>query len=398
MAIVPAERMAHIGQETAFEVLVRARALEAQGRSVVHLEIGEPDFDTPGHIIAAAQRALEEGLTHYGPGAGMPELRAAVSTYLRDWRGIDVTPSRVVITPGGKPIMFFAILALINPGDEVIYPNPGFPIYESMIRFVGGRAVAMPLREERRFRFDPDEFRGLVTDRTRLIVINSPHNPTGGVLTLSDLEVIADVARERNITVLSDEIYARLLYAGQHHSIATFEGMLDRTIVLDGWSKTWAMTGWRLGFGVFPSELVPHIERLISNSVSCTASFAQQAAISALEGPQDAVDAMLSEFTARRAVIVAGLNAIPGVRCLEPEGAFYAFPNISATGFTSRELADRLLEDAGVACLSGTAFGDHGEGFLRFSYANSLPNIELALSRVRDLIERSAPRPVVSGL
>ena len=398
MVIVPAERMAHIGQETAFEVLVRARALEAQGRSVVHLEIGEPDFDTPGHIIAAAQSALEEGLTQYGPGAGLPELRVAVSTYLQTWRGIDVTPARIVITPGGKPIMFFAILALVNPGDEVIYPNPGFPIYESMIRFVGGRAVPMPLREERRFRFDPDEFRSLVTDRTRLIIINSPHNPTGGVLTLSDLEVIADVARERDITVLSDEIYARLLYAGEHHSIATFDGMLDRTIILDGWSKTWAMTGWRLGFGVFPSELVPHIERLISNSVSCTASFAQAAAIAALEGPQDAVDAMLSEFTARRAVIVAGLNAIPGVRCLEPEGAFYAFPNITGTGFDSRTLADRLLQDAGVACLAGTAFGEYGEGFLRFSYANSLPNIELALSRVRDLLERTARQPVVTGL
>jgi aspartate/methionine/tyrosine aminotransferase len=265
MTIRPAERMSHIGQETAFEVLVRARALEARGRSVVHLEIGEPDFDTPSHIIAAAQQALEEGFTHYGPGAGLPELRQAVSDYLRRWRGLDIDPGRVIVTPGGKPVMFFAILALINPGDEVIYPDPGFPIYESMVRFVGGRAVAMPLREERRFRFDPDEFKNLVTDKTRLIIINSPHNPTGSVLTRADLQVIADVARERNIVVLSDEIYSRILYTGDHESIATFDDMLDRTIILDGWSKTWAMTGWRLGFGVFPAELVPHVERLISN-------------------------------------------------------------------------------------------------------------------------------------
>jgi aspartate aminotransferase len=386
MAIRTAERMNHIGQETAFEVLVRARALEAQGRSVIHLEIGEPDFDTPGHIVAAAQQALEEGMTHYGPGAGLPELRQAVAVYLRQWRGLDIDPQRIVITPGGKPIMFFAILALVNPGDEVIYPDPGFPIYESMARFVGGTPVAMPLREERHFRFDPDEFKRLVTDRTRLIIINSPHNPTGGVLTHADLEVIADVARERDIVVLTDEIYSRLLYSGKHESVATFDGMLDRTIILDGWSKTWAMTGWRLGFGVFPPELVPHVERLISNSVSCTASFAQEAARAALEGPQDAVDRMLEEFTARRTAIVSGLNKLPGVRCLEPEGAFYAFPNVTGTGINSRELADRLLQEAGVACLSGTAFGNYGEGFIRFSYANSLPNIEDALERMRRLL------------
>ena len=390
MAIKTAERMNHIGQETAFEVLVRARALEAQGRSVIHLEIGEPDFDTPGHIVAAAQQALEEGMTHYGPGAGLPELRTAVAGYLKRWRGLDIDPQRVVITPGGKPIMFFAILALVNPGDEVMYPDPGFPIYESMARFVGGTPVAMPLREEHRFRFDPEEFRSRVTNRTRLIIINSPHNPTGSVLTHADLQVIADVARERDIVVLSDEIYSRLLYSGSHESIATFDGMLDRTIILDGWSKTWAMTGWRLGFGVFPPELVPHVERLISNSVSCTASFAQEAAIAALDGPQDAVDRMLDEFTARRAAIVSGLNQLPGVRCLEPDGAFYAFPNITSTGIPSRELADRLLQEAGVACLSGTAFGNYGEGFIRFSYANSLPNIEDAVERMRKLLASSA--------
>ncbi|MBV9599995.1 MAG: pyridoxal phosphate-dependent aminotransferase [Chloroflexi bacterium] len=390
MAIKTAERMNHIGQETAFEVLVRARALEATGRSVIHLEIGEPDFDTPGHIVAAAQQALEEGMTHYGPGAGLPEVRHAVAAYLQQWRGLDVDPQRVVITPGGKPIMFFAILALINPGDEVMYPDPGFPIYESMARFVGGTPVPMPLREERRFRFDPDEFQHLVSDRTRLIIINSPHNPTGSVLTRADLQVIADVARERDVVVLSDEIYSRLLYTGAHESIANFPGMLDRTIILDGWSKTWAMTGWRLGFGVFPPELVPHVERLISNSVSCTASFAQEAAKAAMEGPQDAVDRMLQEFTARRSAIVGGLNQLPGVRCLEPDGAFYAFPNITGTGIASRALADRLLQEAGVACLSGTAFGDYGEGFIRFSYANSLPNIEDALERMRKLLTSGA--------
>lgn len=390
MAIVAADRMNHIGQETAFEVLVRARALEAQGRSVVHLEIGEPDFDTPGNIIAAAQDALEAGYTHYGPGAGLPELRQAVSRYLQRWRGLDIDPQRVIITPGGKPVMFFAILALVNPGDEVLYPNPGFPIYESMVQFVGGKAVPMPLREERRFRFDPDEFRSLVTDRTRLIIINSPHNPTGGVLTHADLEAIADVARERDIVVLSDEIYSRILYSGTHESVASFDGMLERTIILDGWSKTWAMTGWRLGFGVFPPELVPHVERLISNSVSCTASFAQQAAIAALEGDQGPVDQMVEEFTRRRAAIVSGLNTLPGVRCLEPDGAFYAFPNITGTGFSSRELADRLLQEAGVACLSGTAFGSYGEGFLRFSYANSLENIQIALERIGQLLAQAA--------
>jgi aspartate/methionine/tyrosine aminotransferase len=304
-----------------------------------------------------------------------------------------VDPARIVITPGGKPVMFFAILALINPGDEVIYPDPGFPIYESMARFVGGKAVPMPLREERNFGFDPDEFRQLITDRTRLIIINSPHNPTGSVLTRADLSVIADVARERNIVVLSDEIYSRILYSGKHESIATLDGMLDRTILLDGWSKTWAMTGWRLGFGVFPTELVPHVERLISNSVSCTSSFAQQAAIAALEGSQEPVQVMLDEFTARREVIVAGLNALPGVRCLWPDGAFYAYPNITGTGYSSRELADSLLYEAGVACLSGTAFGAQGEGFIRFSYANSLDNLHLALERIATFLGAAGASP-----
>lgn len=386
MLIEPAERMAHIGSETAFQVLVKARALEAQGRKVVHLEIGEPDFDTPGHIVQAGQQALEEGFTHYGPAVGLPELRGAVARYLAKWRGLDVAPDRVVITPGGKPVMFYAILVLINPGDEVLYPDPGFPIYESMVRFIGGKAVPMPLREEREFRFDPDEFRSLVTDRTKLIIINSPHNPTGGVLTLDDLNAIADVARERNIVVMSDEIYARIIYEGAHHSIASLPGMADRTIILDGWSKTWAMTGWRLGFGVFPSELIPHVDRLISNSVSCTASFSQKAAIAALDGPQEAVEAMVAEFRRRRDFVVKGLNALPGVGCLEPHGAFYAFPNIRGTGVGSQELADRLLNEAGVACLAGAGFGKQGEGYLRFSYANNIENIGWALDRMAEVL------------
>jgi aspartate/methionine/tyrosine aminotransferase len=390
-----AERMGHIGSETAFTVLVKARALEAQGRKVVHLEIGEPDFDTPGHIVQAGQQALEEGFTHYGPGVGLPELRQAVSRYVARWRGLDVPPERVVITPGGKPVMFYTIMALVNPGDEVMYPDPGFPIYDSMVRFVGATPVPMPLREERQFRFDPDEFRSLVSDRTRLIILNTPHNPTGSVLTLSDLEAIADVARERDIAVMSDEIYARILYSGEHRSIATLPGMLDRTILLDGWSKTWAMTGWRLGFGIFPEAMVLHVDRLISNSVSCTSTFAQRAAIAALEGPQDDVDAMVAEFRRRRALIVAGVNSLPGMHCLEPQGAFYAFPNISATGYSSQELADRLLNEAGVACLSGASFGAHGEGYVRFSYANSVENIQWALDRMAEFLTK-APASVSS--
>ncbi len=391
-----AERMGHIGQETAFEVLVRARALEAQGREVVHLEIGEPDFATPAHIVAATQQALADGHTHYGPGSGLPELRRAIAAYVSRTRGVGVPVERVIVTPGAKPIMFFTILALANPGDEVIYPNPGFPIYESMIRFVGATPVPMPLREAQAFRFDPAELRGLVTPRTRLIILNSPQNPTGGVLTLEDLQVVADVARERDIVVLADEIYSRILYDAQFHSIAALEGMLDRTILLDGWSKTWAMTGWRLGFGVFPAPLVPHVERLISNSVSCTASFSQIGAIAALEGPQDSVDAMLAEFRQRRDLVVAGLNALPGVRCTLPEGAFYAFPNITGTGFGSRELADRLLEEAGVATLSGTAFGAFGEGYLRLSYANSRENLQRALDRMRAFLVGAEPARVAA--
>jgi aspartate aminotransferase len=383
-----ASRMARIGTESAFEVLVRARALEADGRDVIHLEIGEPDFDTPRHVVQAAGDALEAGYTHYGPALGLPELRQGIARYLAESRGVEVPWERVVVTPGGKPPMFYTIMALIESGDEVIYPNPGFPIYESMISFVGGAPVPLPLREEREFRFDPDEFRSLVTDRTRLLIINSPQNPTGGVLTRPDLEAVAEVALERDLLVLSDEIYSRILYEGEHISVATLPGMLDRTILLDGFSKTWAMTGWRLGYAVYPEPLIPHIDRLIVNSVSCTASFSQRAGISALDGPQDDVTRMVEEFRRRRDAVVAGLNGISGITCLKPHGAFYVFPNIKALGKPSREIADLLLEDARVATLNGTAFGEHGEGYLRLSYANSLENLHKAVERIGEAAEK----------
>jgi aspartate/methionine/tyrosine aminotransferase len=383
-----ANRMSRIGTESAFEVGVRARTLADQGKDVIFLQIGEPDFDTPRHIREAASDALEGGATHYAPPLGIPELRQAVARYLAEWRGVEVPWQRVVVTPGGKPPMFYTMMALIEPGDEVIYPNPGFPIYESMVNFVGGQAIPLPLREEREFRFDPDEFRSLVTDRTRLIVLNSPQNPTGGVLTRSDLEAVAEVAVERDLLVLTDEIYARIIYEGEHVSLATLPGMLERTILLDGFSKTWAMTGWRLGYAVFPEAMLPHIDRLIINSVSCTATFSQRAAIAALTGPQDEVDQMLAEFRRRREAIVAGLNGIPGISCLKPHGAFYVFPNVSGLGLPSKELEARLLDEAGVATLSGTAFGQYGEGYLRLSYANSLENINRAVERIGDLARR----------
>jgi aspartate aminotransferase len=383
-----ASRMARIGTESAFEVLVRARALEADGRDVIHLEIGEPDFDTPRHVVQAAGDALEAGYTHYGPALGLPELRQEIARYLAESRGVEVPWERVVVTPGGKPPMFYTIMALIESGDEVIYPNPGFPIYESMISFVGGAPVPLPLREEREFRFDPDEFRSLVTDRTRLVILNSPQNPTGGVLTRPDLEAVAEVALERDLLVLSDEIYSRILYEGEHISVATLPGMLDRTILLDGFSKTWAMTGWRLGYAIYPEPLIPHIDRLIVNSVSCTASFSQRAGISALDGPQDDVNRMVEEFRRRRDAVVAGLNGIRGISCLKPHGAFYVFPNIKALGKPSREIADLLLEEAGVATLNGTAFGEYGEGYLRLSYANSLENLHKAVERIAEAAEK----------
>jgi len=384
-----ADRMRRLGTETAFLVLAKAKALEAQGRSIIHLEIGEPDFDTPGNIKAAATRALDEGYTHYGPAAGLPQLREAIAEETSASRGIKVDASNVVVTPGGKPVMFFALLALINDGDEVIYPNPGFPIYESVINFIGAKAMPIVLREEMGFRFDIDELKRLITPRTRMIVLNSPQNPTGGVLTDEDLREIAWLAVEHDLIVLSDEIYRRIIYDGfQHKSIASLPGMLERTIILDGYSKTFAMTGWRLGYGIMPAELAERMAQLQINSNSCTASFTQIAGIEALRGPQKDVEAMVAEFRRRREVIVDGLNNIPGFRCHRPQGAFYVFPNITGTGRSSRALEDYLLNEAGIAALSGTAFGKHGDGYLRFSYANSVPNIEEALRRIRSAVEK----------
>ncbi len=378
-----ASRMERIGTETAFEAAARARALEATGRHVIHLEMGEPDFDTPANVSQAAARALlDDSQTHYTAATGILPLREAIVADAKRWKGIDTTPDQVVVTPGAKPIMFYAMLALIDDGDEVIYPNPGFPIYESMARYVGGVAVAAPLREADDFRMDIDEVASLVTPRTRMIVTNSPHNPTGSVLTDADIARLAELAIEHDLVVLADEIYGRLQYEGTPLSIATLPGMAERTITLDGFSKTFAMTGWRLGYGIVPEWLAPSFSRLVINSVSCTNAFAQYGAIEALNGPQDAATAMRDEFIARRQLMVDGLNAIPGVTCVMPHGAFYTFPNISSFGRTSNEIADHLLYDAGVCGLSGTAFGAHGEGHLRFSYANSRENLAAALERI----------------
>ena len=382
-----AECMSRLGTESAFEVLVRARALEAVGREVVHLEIGEPDFPTAPHIVEAAAEALRNGWTHYGPSAGLPELRAAVAEDSGRRRGMTIDPSEIVITPGGKPVMFFAILALVDRDDEVIYPNPGFPIYESMINFVGGRAVPYGFREQHDFDVDVSEIIGKVTDRTRLVILNSPHNPTGGVIPRESIAELARALAARDLFVLSDEIYSRLIYEGEHASIAQLPGMKERTIILDGFSKTYAMTGWRLGYGIMRADLAQKVAQLQTNATSCTASFTQIAGVAALRGDQSSVDHMRGEFRRRRKVIVEGLNAIPGFHCREPHGAFYAFPNVTGTGLASKPLADALLSEAGVAALSGTAFGAWGEGYLRFSFANSVENIQKALSRIRGWVQ-----------
>jgi aspartate/methionine/tyrosine aminotransferase len=381
-----ADRMQSLGTETAFDVLARARALEAQGRKIVHLEIGEPDFDTPSNIVQAAVTALQQGYTHYGPAAGLPELREAIAQRMASARGVKVDPGRIVVTPGAKPIMFFTILALVNPGDEVIYPDPGFPIYESMVGFVGGVKKPIRLREEREFRMDVAELKDLITPRTRLVILNSPHNPTGSVLTRGDLEAVAEVTQKTGTLVLADEIYSDLLYDGEHVSLASLPGMLDRTIILDGFSKTYAMTGWRLGYGIFPDWLAPLIAKLQVNATSCTASFTQRAGVEALVGSQAGAETMRAEFRRRRDHIVRGLNQIPGVTCLTPRGAFYVFPNIRGTGKTSQELADLLLYEAGVATLPGTAFGSAGQGYLRLSYANSIENLTSALERMGEVL------------
>jgi aspartate/methionine/tyrosine aminotransferase len=384
-----AGRMSRLGTETAFEVLGLARALEKQGRDIVHLEIGEPDFDTPGNVIEAGVDALRHGWTHYGPAAGLPELRQTIADYVSRTRNVPVASEEVVVVPGGKPIIFFTMLALVDGGDEVIYPNPGFPIYESMVNYSGGKAIPIPLREERDFSVDVRELASLINDRTRLIILNSPHNPTGGVLTKKDVLQIAEAIGDRNIMVLSDEIYSRLQYEGEHFSIMSVPGFKERTILLDGFSKTYAMTGWRMGYGVMRPDLAVQIARLATNSTSCTASFTQMAGIEALRGDQSSVDKMNSEFERRRDVFVAGLNKIKGFSCRLPKGAFYAFPNITQTGWTSKKLADALLEQAGVACLSGTAFGEHGEGYLRFSVANSLENLNKALGRIEEWVGKN---------
>ena len=377
-----AERMSRLGTETAFEVLVRARALEAKGKDIVHLEIGEPDFDTPSNVIEAGVKALQGGYTHYGPSAGLPQLRQTIADYISKTRNVAVAPGEVVVVPGGKPVMFFVILALVEEGDEVIYPNPGFPIYESMINFVGGKAVPIQLKEEMDFRFDVAEFKKLITDRTKLVILNSPHNPTGGVLTEKDVRDIAAAIGDRDIMVLSDEIYSRLVFEGSHHSIMSLDGWKDRTILLDGFSKTYAMTGWRMGYGVMRADLATAVSRLQTNSNSCTASFTQMAGVEALTGDQSSVDKMNAEFLRRRDRMVAGLNKIKGFSCRTPHGAFYVFPNVTKTGWPSKKLADAILDEAGVACLSGTAFGKFGEGYLRLSVANSIENINKALERI----------------
>jgi aspartate aminotransferase len=384
-----AGRMSRLGTETAFEVLSRARALEKQGKEIIHLEIGEPDFDTPANVIEAGVDALHKGWTHYGPAAGLPDLRQAIADYVSRTRKVPVSSEEVVVVPGGKPIIFFMMLALIEAGDEVIYPNPGFPIYESMINYSLGKPVPVPLREERDFSVDVKELGSLINDRTKLIILNSPHNPTGGVLTRNDILAIAEAIGDRNILILSDEIYSRLIYDGDHFSIMSVPGFKERTVLLDGFSKTYAMTGWRLGYGVMRPDLAVHIARLVTNSTSCTASFAQVAGIEALRGDQSSVDKMSAEFKRRRDAFVAGLNKIKGFSCRIPKGAFYAFPNITKTGWPSKRLADALLEQAGVACLSGTAFGEYGEGFLRFSVANSLENLNKALTRIEDWVGRN---------
>jgi len=380
--LLPARRMSRLGTETAFEVLSKARALESQGRSIIHLEIGEPDFDTPPNVVEAAIDALRKGWTHYGPSAGLPELRQTIADYVSRTRGVEVSPDEVVVVPGGKPIMFFSILALIEEGDEVIYPNPGFPIYESMINYAGGKAVPIQLREECDFAMDVSEMASLITGRTKLIILNSPQNPTGGVLPRRDIEQAARAIGDRNIMVLSDEIYSRLQFEGEPFSIMSVPGMQDRTILLDGFSKTYAMTGWRIGYGVMRADLAAHITRLMTNSNSCTASFTQMAGIEALRGDQSAVGRMCAEFQRRSELFVAGLNRIKGFSCHMPKGAFYVFANITGTGWGSKPLADALLEKAGVAALSGTAFGQFGEGYVRFSVANSIEKLSQALERI----------------
>jgi aspartate/methionine/tyrosine aminotransferase len=386
-----AERMQRIEIESAFDVLVKARALEATGRSVIHLEIGEPDFPTPPHIVEAAKTALDQGWTHYGPTQGLPELRETIAAYISRTRGVQTGAQNVCVVPGGKPIIFFPMLALLEPGDEVLYPDPGFPIYRSMIRYLDATPVPIPLREERGFSFDLDILRDKLSARTKMLILNSPQNPTGGSIPRSDIEAIAELVHKRDLVILSDEIYSRLYYTPEPpFSIASVPGMLAKTILLDGFSKTYAMTGWRLGYGVMPEWLVDAVNKLMVNSNSCAASFTQRAAIAALNGPQTDVEYMAHQFSLRRNAFCTALNTIPGFRCTLPGGAFYAFPNIQGTGLSSKELADYLLQEAGVACLNGASFGENGEGHLRFSFANSLENLAEAVERIKAASKRWA--------
>jgi aspartate/methionine/tyrosine aminotransferase len=380
-----AEKMSRLGTESAFEVLVRARALEKQGKNIVHLEIGEPDFPTPAHIVEAGKKGLDEGWTKYGPSAGYPEFRELIAAYISRTRAIKVDAENVCVVPGGKPVMFFSMVALLEPGDEVIYPNPSFPIYESIINFLGAKPVPVPLVESRGFAFDLNVLRDGLSKKTKMVILNSPANPTGGVISKEDLKQIADMLRDRDLMILSDEIYSRIYYEEEPSSITSLDGMLEKTIILDGFSKTYSMTGWRLGYGVMPHWLANAVNQLTVNCNSCTASFTQRAGMAALQGPQDAVTVMVKEFRRRRDAMVKGLNEIPGFRCALPAGAFYAFPNVSKTGMSSKDLANLLLNEAGVACLWGTAFGAHGDGYLRFSYANSLENIMEAIARIKKI-------------
>jgi len=382
------DKMNRLGVESAFEVLVRARALEAQGRSIIHLEIGEPDFPTPKHIVEAGKKALDDGFTKYGPTQGLPVLREAIAADVFASRGVKVGPEHVCVVPGAKPIMYFALMALVQEGDEVIFADPGFPIYESMIRYTGATPVGIPLLEDRGFSLDPNVLREKLSPRTKMVILNSPHNPTGGLIPEKDIAEIAGMLRDRDVMVLSDEIYRRIVYDGTPVSISSYPGMLERTIILDGFSKTYSMTGWRLGYGVMPGWLVNAINTLMVNSNSCTASFTQIAGVTALTGPQGCVDEMVAEFKRRRDAIVAGLNSVPGFRCPKPAGAFYAFANVEGTGMTSKAVADLLLQEAGVACLNGGGFGKHGEGYVRFSYVNSLANIQDAVERIKKLSAR----------
>ncbi|MBW4623116.1 MAG: pyridoxal phosphate-dependent aminotransferase [Cyanosarcina radialis HA8281-LM2] len=383
-----AERMNRLGTESAFDVLAKAKKLEAEGRNIIHLEIGQPDFSTPMNICDAAFRAMKDGYTGYGPAAGLQEFREVIAEYVAATRGIRVDPDEVVVTPGAKPIIFFTVLALVNEGDEVIYPNPGFPIYESVINFIGAKAVPLPLREEVDFRFRIEDLKAAISERTKLLILNSPQNPTGGFLQPEDLEAIATLANQYDFYILSDEIYSRILYAGEHYSIISLPGMKERTILLDGHSKTYAMTGWRLGYGVAPQPIVEQMSRLSINSTSCTCSFTQMAGMEALTGPQDSVTQMVAQFQKRRDAIVDGLNTIKGITCLKPAGAFYVFPNVKQLPISSDDLADYLMESAGVALLSGTAFGKFGDGYLRISYANSLENILEAIERIRVAVDK----------